>query len=272
MNILLTKKEVEDLKIWFGNYVKTFKYDDPEVQQNIDLKKQHTKRVCEEILKIGIQLGLNENELNLAETVALLHDIGRFEQYHKYRTFSDNNSDDHAEMGIRMLDHKGVLNNLPKDLQSLIFCIIDSHNKPEIPSGKTEQCVYFSKLLRDADKLDIYRIVTGYYKRNGKRNGTLILDLHDTPGFSEEVYNDLLNKHIVNIKHVQNLNDFKLLQLGWIFDINFKPAAEGVKEHKYLEKIREVLPESREISDIFDKIISYRDDKLDQIPPGDFKY
>lgn len=272
MNILLTNKEVADLKIWFDNYVKTFKYDDSEIQQNIDLKEQHTKRVCNEILKIGIQLGLNENELHLAETVALLHDIGRFEQYDKYRTFSDINSEDHAKLGIRILNQKRVIDKLITGHKQLIFCIIDSHNKPEIPSGISEQCKYFSKLLRDADKLDIFRIVTGYYNRNGKRNGTLTLDLHDTPGFSEDVYNDLLNRHIVNIKHVQNLNDFKLLQLGWIFDINFKATVECVKENKYLEKIRDVLPESREISDIFEKIIFYRDEKLDKVSPGDFRY
>jgi len=58
----------------------------------------------------------------------------------------------------------------------------------------------------------------------------------------------------VNIKHVKNLNDFKLLQTGWIFDINFKPTFDYIKKRRYLEMIREVLPKSKEIKEIFEVI------------------
>ncbi len=61
---------------------------------------------------------------------------------------------------------------------------------------------------------------------------------------------------IVNIAHVTNLNDFKLLQAGWIFDINFQPTLDRIKKHRYIELIREVLPESKEIDEIFDLINS----------------
>jgi len=87
VKIILSKKSVADLKKWFTSYVQTFKYKDLELQQNIDLKKDHTRRVCEEIINLGEQLGLNEDELRLAEIIALLHDIGRFEQYARYKTF-----------------------------------------------------------------------------------------------------------------------------------------------------------------------------------------
>ncbi len=76
----------------------------------------------------------------------------------------------------------------------------------------------------------------------------------DTPGFSGKVINDLKYKHIVNNKEGRNLNDFKLLQLGWIFDINFQPSLERIKERKYLELIRDVLPEDEEIEEIFTMI------------------
>jgi hypothetical protein len=116
--------------------------------------------------------------------------------------------------------------------------------------------------LRDADKLDIWRTLIGYYyKKNGKRNNSLTLDLPDTSGISEEVYLDLMNNRIVNIKSVRNLNDLKLLQTGWIFDINFGPTLAYIKKHRYLEKIRAVLPDSREIDEIFRHIYETRDKK-----------
>lgn len=270
MNIVLDKSEVIDLKNWFSEYVETFSSDDKELQQNIDLKKRHTKRVCNDILKIGRQLGLSEEAMNLAETIALFHDVGRFEQYSRYRTFSDRLSEDHAELGIRILNQSLVLDKLDHETGELIRCAIRSHNKPSLPSGKSETCLFFIKLLRDADKLDIWRIVIGYYyRKNGKRNDSLTLDLPDTPGISAEVYSDLMNNRTVNLKNVRNLNDFKLLQTGWIFDINFSPTLEYIKRYRYLEKIRDVMTETDEISEIFGKIIQYRDEKeFDAVAPA----
>jgi hypothetical protein len=115
--------------------------------------------------------------------------------------------------------------------------------------------LFFTKLLRDADKLDIWRVVTDYYHRkNDRRNGAIELDLPNTPGFSEEVYQDLMNRRIVDINHVKNLNDFKLLQIGWIFDINFDTTMQAIKSRRYLELIRDVLPKSEKIQLIFENL------------------
>ncbi len=112
VRIVLDKQEVNGLKEWFAEYVETFRSDNHEIHQNIELKKGHTKRVYNEILKIGAQLELNPEEMNLAETIALFHDVGRFEQYFRYKTFSDNLSEDHAELGIKILERHGVLDKL----------------------------------------------------------------------------------------------------------------------------------------------------------------
>jgi hypothetical protein len=55
----------------------------------------------------------------------------------------------------------------------------------------------------------------------------------------------------VNLEHVKNLNDIKLLQAGWIFDINFQPARDIIGQRRYIEMIREALPASKKIDDIF---------------------
>jgi putative nucleotidyltransferase with HDIG domain len=260
--IVLEKQQVNDLKEWFSEYVETFRFEEPEYQQNIDLKKGHTKRVYNEIIKIGTHLGLKHEEMNLAETIALFHDLGRFEQYRRYKTFSDRISEDHAELGIKILDENRVLEKLEVETGELIRCAIRSHNKPSLPVDKSETCLFFIKLLRDADKLDIWRTIIGYYyKKNGKRNNTLTLDLPDTPGISKEVHTDLMNNRSVDLKNVRNLNDLKLLQAGWIFDINFAPTLSYIKKHRYLEKIRGVLPDSGDIEEIFAHIYETRDRK-----------
>lgn len=257
MKIRVDRVNLEDVKKWFTNYVHTFKMVNQNIQQNIDLKKDHTIRVCKEILQIGVQIGLDEDELRLAEIIALLHDTGRFEQISRYQTFMDSKSVDHAELGIKVLKHFEVLKPFDDSIKELVYCAVKYHSKPSLPVVENENCLFFSRLIRDADKLDILNVVTEYYHKNGGgKNGAIVLDLPDTPGISDEVYRNLINRSIVNIEHVTNLNDFKLLQAGWIFDINFQPTLNCIKHRRYLELIREVLPQSKEIDEIYDTINS----------------
>jgi putative nucleotidyltransferase with HDIG domain len=258
VKIIIDQIKLTEVKKWFTDYVHTFKFVDQGIQQNIDLKEGHTMRVCNEILNIGTQLGLNGDELRLAEIIALLHDIGRFEQISRYQTFMDSKSVDHADLGIKILKHFKVLKPFDDSIKELVFCAVKYHSKPSLRVVENENCMFFSKLIRDADKLDILNLVTEYYhKKGGGKNGAIVLELPDTPGISEDVYRNLMKKSIVNIKHVNNLNDFKLLQAGWIFDINFQPTLDCIRKRRYIEMIREVLPESKETDEIFDLLKSY---------------
>lgn len=68
-----------------------------------------------------------------------------------------------------------------------------------------------------------------------------------------------MNKKIVDVNNVKNLNDFKLLQIGWIFDISFEQTLHAVKSRKYLEMLCEVLPSSGRIEKIFNVIQKHLD-------------
>ena len=231
------------LKKWFNDYVGIFSSDDPVIQQNMDLKAGHTSRVCEAILDIGNTLDLSEEDLSIAEISALLHDIGRFEQYFKYRTFSDHRSEDHAELGVKVLMENHVLYDLHPDTADIIIKSIRFHNRASLPEGEGERCLFFLKLLRDADKLDIWHVVTDYYKNNGnKRNRTIELDLPDTEEISEPVHSALMHGRIAKMSDLRTLNDFKLLQIGWVYDLNFSRTFQIVRENGYLERIRDALP------------------------------
>ena len=268
MKIAITVEKLAELKDWFTKYVRTFRYDDPDMQQNIDLKEGHTMRVCGEILAIGRQLGLDDDELRLAETIALFHDVGRFEQYARYRTFMDGRSENHAELSVKIIEEFGVFDGFDDEVKDLVTRSISYHNRLSLPPDESGVCLFFSRLLRDADKLDIWKVLTDYYlRKETKRNAAIELGLPDTPGFSEVVYNDLMNRRIVNIGDVKNLNDFKLLQMGWVFDINYRPTLGCVKERRYIEMISSVLPDSKQIDEISDVIrASFSDAAADGRP------
>jgi hypothetical protein len=268
----MDKETLNDLLRWFSEYVQTFKFGDPEKDENIVLKEEHTHRVRGEICEIGGALGLCDEDLRLAEAMALFHDLGRFPQYASYGTFSDRRSCDHAALSVKVLIENGVLAPLDPSERDLVLKTISYHNRAALPEDESERCLLFSKLLRDADKLDIWAVLLDYYhqrRRNGTRNEALELDLPDTPGISEEVYQDLMAEEIVKVKNLRRLNDFKLLQASWIFDINFWPALVAVRERGYLRRIREVLPRSDKVDRIFELLESRLEERIEAERPLD---
>lgn len=255
---MIDSKTVLELKKWFKEYVKTFRSTNPEDQKNIELKEDHTRRVCKEILDIGKTLCLNEEDVFLAEVIALFHDIGRYEQYAHYGTFSDFMSEDHAMLGVKVLCETGILNSIDQSTRELILRTIGYHNRAEAPQNETQRCLFFTKLLRDADKLDIWRVVTDYYRQSDElRNEIIELGLPDTPEISDEVCAQLMEEKIVKMASLKTLNDFKLLQMGWIYDINFPRTFQLIQERGYLEMIRDALPQSQKVLNIYSRVKSY---------------
>jgi hypothetical protein len=236
---------LDGLKVWFEDYVLRFSSDDPIVQENIDLKREHSLRVCEAIVDIGRSLGLSLEDLCVAEAAALLHDIGRFEQFRQYRTFMDYRSEDHAALGVGVIRANQILRGLEPAATEIIIRVVGYHNRADLPAGEDERCLFFLKLLRDADKVDIWRLVTDHYQDAGHdRNQTIDLDLPDRPEISDGVYKTLMNGKLVRMADLKTLNDFKMLQIGWVYDINFPRTIEIIRENKYLEIIRDALPET----------------------------
>ena len=220
-------------KKWFDQYINGFVSDDAplDLVTNIRLKKDHSERVVKEILWMADQLNLDDNARDLAAVMALFHDIGRFEQYARYHTFVDHQSENHAELGVKILQQHGVLKRLVPDRADLICRVISYHNRAVLPDDETRECLCYARMLRDADKLDIWRVLIDHYQhRNQHDNPAVELGLPDTPGISDRVYDHVVNAQIVEARHIRNLNDFKLLQIGWVFDINFAPALEQVRD------------------------------------------
>jgi hypothetical protein len=48
---------------------------------------------------------------------------------------------------------------------------------------------------------------------------------------------------MINLAMLRTLNDFKLLQLSWVFDLNFPESFRLVRELRYLERLVALLPE-----------------------------
>ncbi len=250
----MTRDDLIHLKIWFADYAAGYYTDDPNHNRAICLKEEHTERVCRNILMLGREMNLSEQEMLIAEAVALFHDAGRFKQYAEYGTFRDMASENHARLGIREMSLHRVLSCCTKEEKRIISRAIAYHNAVMLPNHAD----VFMRLIRDADKLDIWKVVTNYYaERDRQRNVAIELDLPDTPVCSQHVLDLLNSRRFIRMKDLKTLDDFKLMQIGWAFDLNFTPSFRELRRLRYIEEIKSTLPESEEISEAVKKVSDY---------------
>ncbi len=235
----MTAHQLRKIRTWWHAYVRRFDAVDADLRRNMRLKEAHTLRVCKEAASIARALAISREDLRLTEALVLLHDVGRFVQYARYRTFSDRLSENHALLGLKILKQERVLDPISPRSQQILRWAIRYHNQARIPPVRDHRLVFFARLLRDADKLDIWRLMIDYSNSPpGRKNHAITIGLPEGKGVSPGVMKDLRAQRIVARKDVKNLNDFKLLQLGWVFDVNYLPTLRTLQKRKYLEKLR----------------------------------
>lgn len=226
--------KLEISKKAFDNYVA--KYD-----INNDLIKRkygHTYDVVEMSKKICLSMGLSKEDTNVAIIIALLHDIGRFDQVSKYSTLNDHISFDHADYACEILKKDDFIREFVLDNRwdNIVLTAIKNHNKFEIEDNLSEKELLHSRIIRDADKLDIIRMrCSDDYKDFFDKN--FAIDSWDT--VSDNVYKSMINYNLVNNKDTKTGLDYVLLCIGFIYDINFVESMNIIKENRYLDTIEE---------------------------------
>ncbi|MEW6002202.1 MAG: HD domain-containing protein [Nitrospirota bacterium] len=244
----MTRKDLESLKRWFSDYSKSFYSLNKEDNRNISLKEKHTSNVRKDIVRIAKDLALANDRIMLAEAIALFHDIGRFSQYAKYKTFNDSLSINHGLLGAKILLEERILQNLPDNEQRLIIESVRFHNTFSLSKSKDQEKILFLKLIRDADKLDIWRVFIEYYESPEEKKASAAgLGLPDHPGYSQKVFLHLYKKRVATLASIKSLNDFKLMQLSWIYDLNFKASLRLLLKRKYTDRMISKLPQTEEI-------------------------
>ena len=200
--------------------------------ENIKRKEQHSLRVMAISKKIAEELKLSEEEIKLATLIGLLHDIGRFEQYTKWKTFSDRISTNHGVLGSKILEEKNFIRTFVTEnkydeieLQELN----DLMTTCGIVNGINETELLYSKIIRDADKIDIlYEVADGILMKD--------VDLRDLC-ISENYFRQFQSKKTIKITDEQNDLDKLILKIAFIFDLNFECSKKIIKEEKYIERI-----------------------------------
>lgn len=191
----------------------------------LNLKYYHTFRVVDYAKKILESLTNNKYIIELGCIAALLHDIARFEQYTLYKTYNDSLSFDHGLKGYEILKENNYILNYVKRLeeQEIIFNSTLKHNKKDLELTNNYLIDVISRVVRDADKIDIMITQSNdVYDQNYKLNNKLL--------------KDLLNNRSCDYRNVVSRDDRLFCALGFVFDINYKESFIIIKESKIVDK------------------------------------
>lgn len=215
----------------FEQFIRNYDTDNGQ----INLKLIHTYGVIESCEYIVKDLGLNEEDAELAKLIALLHDIGRFEQAIKFGSFVDYQTMDHADYGVNILFNNGMIRKfIETDIyDQVIMKAIGNHNKYSIEEGLTEKELLHAKIIRDADKTDNFRV---------KATETLVnIDIHlnkenlQYDYISDKVYNEFMKAKTIISKERTTAMDMWVSYIAFIFDYNFSSGLKYIKEKNYID-------------------------------------
>lgn len=252
--------DIEKASIAFSEYVKPYDI----TNGKIELKIKHTFRTVEVAKKIAEDLNLNEEQKLLAELISLLHDIGRFEQLRIYDTFKDKDSIDHANLGVKILFEDGLIRNFIENTKydDIIYKAIRNHNKFKIEDGLNNEELLQARIVRDADKTDIFRVFVEDIEKNNNvlYNYKEIAKETISPKVMEnfEKYEQAdRNKFDRNIDSYINI-------ISFIFDYNYITGLKIIKEKNYIERIMQPICIYKETKEQMKKVIKIADTYINE--------
>ena len=222
--------DIEKAKKEINDYIKNYNPNN----KRIASKLKHTNNVTAAAEEIAVSLNLDEENKKLAILIALLHDIGRFEQIKRYNTFNDGASIDHANFGVQLLFEEGLIRKFIEtdEFDIIINKAIFNHNKLNIQEGLTDIELLHAKIIRDADKIDIFRILAEDEIDHIYDNFEKMPDEE----ISSKVYNSIITDKRINYLDRKNDIDKLIANLSFVYDLNFVKSYEIFKNRDYVNR------------------------------------
>ena len=269
----------------FAEYVRNYDPSDEKIKLKID----HTYRVAGLCQRIAESLGLSEPDVDIAWLLGMLHDIGRFEQIRRFGTFNDVQSVDHAEFGADLLFKEGLIRKFAEGYYEecelarsgneeaeqiiknnehhnkdtgLLEMAIRQHNKYRVKEDLTERQRMFCDILRDADKVDIFKV-------NADIPMEIIYDVT-----TEELKNGIITKEVLEsfykketvLKSVRrSAVDHIVGHISLLFELVYKESYRQAKEQGYVYKLLDFKSDVPEVNAEFDNMRKYVDEFLMEI-------
>ena len=271
----------EHIKKTFQEYTDRYDSTNPKIKLKID----HTYRVANLCEQIAQSLELSAAEVDLAWLSGMLHDVGRFEQLRRYNTFSDAQSIDHARFAVELLYDEGLIadyvpeisttelvagartwrsmggvnephtaqsEDMPlSDILQTLRIAIGEHSAYRIQKGLDERTRMFCQILRDADKVDIFRVIcdTPMEEVYGFQTKDILRS-----AITPEVMQAFYEHHAVLRKLKKCPADYIVAHGSLTFELVYPESLRIAKEQGYLKQMMSFQSENPDTEEIFEDL------------------
>ena len=239
---------LDELTKLYDAYVDTYREADGQLPVMMRLKRVHTGFVVRNAEAIADGEGFTDEEREVALAAALLHDTGRYEQLKRYNTFKDSDSVDHAVFSHDIVVEKGWLEKVEaggrgRQWKDAILKAVLYHNRRDLPEDMDSLTEVASHTVRDADKLDIFRVLEDQVEHTDwKGDSRAFWNLAVSAPPNPVVVECIENGQPVDYQNIKSLSDFVLIQVGWMISgLHFATSRRLCRERNHLAYRRKFL-------------------------------
>ena len=230
---------------WFTSYAAAKRALEQGDASPMDLKLRHSLEVLENARHTVEGEGFDPQTARACLLAALYHDVARFEQYLRYHTFRDRESCNHGQMGVRILKAERRLVGETPQMRKLVMAAVGMHNRFALPNGTPEDIALVTNVVRDADKLDILRVMDEHLSGPAPYNPTVVLQQPDDPTIaSEAILKAVRENRVAAYADLRCVNDFRLLLGTWFFDLHFASSRRKFLEDEHAQNLLRGMPDT----------------------------
>lgn len=256
---------VSELRSRFSTYAQSFALADGRLNPMMQLKLGHSLRVSAECRAVAAELSWSGPDQDLAEAAGLLHDVGRFEQCRRFRTFADVRSVDHGDLGVEILGQAELLRAVAPGPAELIREAVRCHNKHEIPPALAGPARVLVQLVRDVDKLDIMTLIEESVRSGAyARDPGILLHVTAEGQPSPDLVAEIQAGRTGSYGHVRSLADIRLVGVSWTRDIVCLPVLARLRERGLTDDLAEALAGYPEVRVLAEQMLRDMARRLDQ--------
>lgn len=252
---------------WFEEYVESRIRKAGPDSAPLLIKLEHTRNVLANARLIADAERLDATLTRAAALAALYHDLSRFDQYLVYRTFKDKDSRNHGAWSVKLLKTEARLAGESRPFRLMVQTAIGMHNRRTLPQSVTGPTLLISNVVRDADKLDILRVMDAHLASHKPYNPTVVLGLPDDPHLSAPVVIDAaMSGNAASYADLRSVNDFRVLLGSWFFGMNFRSSRDLFVSAGHAARILRALPENAVYGSVKKRMLEHLDAHASEAP------
>lgn len=238
----------------FEDYARAYRTGEAGHDFHLDLKAGHSMNVLRHARDMAAAERVFADDPVLARAFllcALYHDLGRFEQFARFGTFNDKTSVNHGRLSARELLRTGLLKGESARVRRLVLAGAALHNRFALPAGLTQDFRAVAGAVRDADKLDIMRIMASHLTSGADADPVVLLHVKSSAEASPAVLAAVMARRPALYTDMATTTDFALLVCAWIYDLNYPWSRRAAARSEHLAAIVDSLPRTPELGGFF---------------------